>query len=189
MPISDKLYEQVALNDDDSHWELHCGRLIRKPAMTSAHNWVFREVGDLLREQLDRRAFVVAVDNAKLRVMGGTFFYPDVVVIPMEMVREKLREPRRFEVFEQPMPLVVEVWSPSTAEYDVDEKLPEYRRRGDLEIWRIHPYERTLTAWRRQPDGSYTETVYRSGSVSPTFLPNIVIDLGGLFALLPPAGA
>jgi len=24
-----------------------------------------------------------------------------------------------------------------------------------LEIWRIHPDERTLTSWQRQPDGSY----------------------------------
>ncbi len=32
---------------------------------------------------------------------------------------------------------------------DVESKLPDYRRRGDLEVWRIHPYERTLTAWRR----------------------------------------
>jgi Uma2 family endonuclease len=43
------------------------------------------------------------------------------------------------ELYVEPLPLVVEVWSPSTGQYDVDEKLPEYQRRGDLEIWRFHP--------------------------------------------------
>ena len=82
------------------------------------------------------------------------------------------------------MPLVVEVWSPSTGDYDVETKLQEYQRRGDLEIWRIHPYEQTLTAWRRQPDGSYTETLYRGGRVQPVALPNVTIDLDDLFALV-----
>jgi len=76
---------------------------------------------------------------------------------------------------------VVEVWSPSTGDYDVDAKLPEYHRRGDQEIWRIHPYERMLTAWRRQPDGSYTETVYTGGVVHPLAFPVVAIDLDTLF--------
>jgi Uma2 family endonuclease len=84
-------------------------------------------------------------------------------------------------VYTEPLPLVVEVWSPSTGRYDVDRNVPEYQRRGDLEIWRIHPLERTLTAWRRQPDGSYAETVYRSGTVEPVALSAVVIDLEALF--------
>ena len=87
------------------------------------------------------------------------------------------------EVYDQPLPLVVEVWSRSTGDYDVEEKLAVYQQRGDLEIWRIHPYERTLTAWRRQPDGSYDETIHREGVVSPTALPGVEIDLAALFDL------
>ena len=79
------------------------------------------------------------------------------------------------------MPLVVEVWSPSTGDYDVEEKLREYQRRGDLEIWRIHPYERTLTRWQRQPDGSYQESLIRTGSVHPAALPAVSIELDSLF--------
>ena len=70
------------------------------------------------------------------------------------------------EVYDQPLPLVVEVWSRSTGDYDVEEKLAVYQQRGDLEIWRIHPYERTLTAWRRLPDGSYEETIHQRGQSS-----------------------
>ena len=62
---------------------------------------------------------------------------------------------------------MVEIWSRTTGDYDYDitAKLPSYRERGDAEIWLIHPYERTLTAWRRQPDGSYAEETYRGGVV------------------------
>jgi Uma2 family endonuclease len=80
------------------------------------------------------------------------------------------------------LPLVVEVWSPSTGGYDIDAKIPEYRRRGDLEIWRLHPFEKTLTAWGRQPDGSYTKRVFQGGTVQPVGLPNVTIDLDALFA-------
>jgi Uma2 family endonuclease len=79
------------------------------------------------------------------------------------------------------MPLVVEVWSPSTGDTDVTDKLRECQERGDVEIWLLHPYERTLTAWRRQPDGSYTETHNTGGIVRPASLPGVAIDLDTLF--------
>lgn len=64
---------------------------------------------------------------------------------------------------------------------DVDSKLPEYQRRGDREIWRLHPFDRNLIAWRRQPDGSYSESHYTGGSVQPVALPGVTIDLDALF--------
>jgi Uma2 family endonuclease len=77
---------------------------------------------------------------------------------------------------------VVEIWSPSTGTYDIGEKLPDYQRRGDLEIWRIHPYERTVTAWRRQSDGTYAESVFRGRIARPVALPGVAVDLDALFA-------
>ena len=76
---------------------------------------------------------------------------------------------------------MAEVWSPSTGEYDVDEKFPEYQRRGDLEIWRVHPYDKTITAWRRRNDGSYSETLYTAGSVPVESLPGVSVVLESLF--------
>jgi Uma2 family endonuclease len=58
------------------------------------------------------------------------------------------------EVYGDPLPLAAEVWSRSTGDYDVNEKLAVYKQRGDLEIWLIHPYERTLTSWSRNPVGT-----------------------------------
>ncbi len=77
---------------------------------------------------------------------------------------------------------MAEVWSPSTGDYDVEDRLPEHQRRGDAEIWRLHPYERTVTIWRRLDDGSYSESVVVSGSVQPIALPGVTIDVDPLFA-------
>lgn len=52
---------------------------------------------------------------------------------------------------------------------------------GDLEIWRIHPLDRTLTAWRRQEDGTYREADHAGGTIQPMTLPGVTIDLDRLF--------
>jgi Uma2 family endonuclease len=63
-------------------------------------------------------------------------------------------------------------------------KLQGYRERGDEEIWCIQPYERTLAAWRKQPDGSYSQEEYHGGVVPVASLPGVTID----FAVLLVAG-
>jgi Uma2 family endonuclease len=105
---------------------------------------------------------------------------PDLMVVPTAY-SEEIRDRPVLAIFSDPLPLVVEVWSPSTGDYDVDAKVPVYQQRGDLEIWRIHPYERTVTSWQRQPDGSYQETIHRGGIVTPVALPGVAIDLETLF--------
>ena len=182
MPVSESTYERVALEDPEGQWELVRGRLRSKPGMTIEHGDVAVALDHLLQIQLDFQAYKVSVNAARLRISTGRNYIPDLCVIPRAIVRRKRQEmPLRLEVYEEPMPLVVEVWSPSTGEYDVETKLREYQWRGDLEIWRIHPYEQTLIAWRRQPDGSYTETLFAGGMVQPVALPNVTIELARLF--------
>jgi Uma2 family endonuclease len=105
---------------------------------------------------------------------------PDFLVVPTAYGRA-LRDQPTLAIFADPLPLVVEVRSPSTGGDDVDTKVPVYQQRGDRGIWRIHPFERTLTSWQRQRDGSYRETVRRAGSVTPVALPGVTIDLDDLF--------
>src|SRR6266487_4428970 len=164
MPISEATYERVALEDPEGHWELVCGRLRSKPAMTTEHNAVPRNLARLLVLSLVPQHYIVATDNARLRVSSGSYYVPDLCVLPRAFERRLREKPGTFEVYDEPMPLVVEVWSPSTGDYDVEEKLREYQRRGDLEVWLIHPYERTLTAWRRRSAGNYEQTLYRTGT-------------------------
>ena len=181
MPVSFADYQRLALEDGDNIWELVCGELVKRPPMTTEHEEIGATLARRLIVQLDERDHSVRANSGRLRIPSGNYRIPDVVVIPRRFV-ELLRErPGTFEVYSEPMPLVVEVWSRSTGRFDVEDKLREYRERGDLEIWRIHPYERTLIAWVRQPDGGYSETLYREGAVRPAFLPDVEISLADLF--------
>jgi Uma2 family endonuclease len=180
MPITAKTYERIVLEDTDRQWELHCGRLVEKPPMTWEHNFTTRTLADELNAQLDRRVYVAVYNIGRVRRARESYFIPDVYVIPRETQRRLFRR-GRIESYPTPLPLVVEIWSRSTGDYDNTVKLSEYRRRGDLEIWLIHPYERTLVAWRLQPDGSYTETLFTEGTVEPVALPGVSIELAKLF--------
>jgi len=182
MATAVRTYEEIALGDDERQWELHLGELREKPGMSVGHNYVVGELDGALRDGLDRTEFKVSVNACRLRAGDDIYYIPDLVVVPVAYV-EALRDRwDRLEVYAEPVPLVVEVWSPSTGTYDVDTKIPAYRVRGDAEIWRVHPFERTLTAWRRRSDGGYDVDVHRGGIVRPVALAGVAIDLDALFS-------
>jgi Uma2 family endonuclease len=184
MPLSDATYEQLALEDREGHWELHCGRLVEKPPVTARHADIIDRLYRRFAAQLPESEYSLRGESGRLRRGSGLYHEADFCVVPRAFVdRQKRERPHQLEVYDEPLPLVVEVWSPSTGDYDIDEKIPEYRRRGDLEIWRLHPFERTLTAWRRQPDGSYAESVHTGGIIHPAALPGVSIDLDAVFRL------
>jgi Uma2 family endonuclease len=176
-------YRTFALGDTAGQWELIRGQLREKPGMSVVHRVVIMRLLELLLLQLDRREYRLSTTHARLRRSADTYYVPDLAVIPAAFEEALLAQPGSLDAFAEPLPLVVEVWSPSTGRYDIIEKLPDYQDRGDHEIWYIHPYQRTLTAWRRLPDGTYDETVYRGGIVRPAALPNVSIDLDALLAL------
>jgi Uma2 family endonuclease len=186
MSVSAATYERLALEDPDHVWELDCGRLRQKPPMTYAHNDLMFELAHRLRLQLDPGQYRVRVNSARVVYGAARYYVPDVCVVPVTVTGPLRDQPDALERYAEPLPLVVEVWSPSTGGYDVDAKVPEYQRRGDGEIWRIHPRERTLTFWRRQTDGRYTEHLYQTGVVQPATLPDVSIDLDALFTGLEP---
>lgn len=180
--MSEEAYREFALGDPQSQWELVDGQVREIPGMSADHSDVAMNVVEQLLPQLDRREYVVRLGQARLRVSATTYYIPDVAVIPTALVRPLRGNPRALDAYADPVPLVVENWSPSTGAYDVGKKIPDYRRRGDHEIWFIHPCTRTLTAWRRQPDGMYTETIHREGTIAPASLPGVHLDLDPLVA-------
>jgi Uma2 family endonuclease len=180
--MTEEAYREFALGDTSGLWELVRGQLRERPAMTARHGDVMDSLLHQLYEQLDRQAYRLRVQHARLRHSSDTYYIPDVAVVPTLAVETLLDHPgETLDAYPEPLPLVVEIWSPSTGRYDIHEKLPDYKARGDPEIWYIHPYERTLTAWRRQPDGTYTESVYRGGVVVPPSLPGVAIEIELLF--------
>lgn len=180
--LSEAAYLELALAEHDRKWELRDGLLREKPGMTSRHNWLGEKLAFMLMSQLNWSEHQVRSDAGRVHRPGATFYIPDVFVAPTAYVRPFLDRHDVLEVFDQPLPLIVEVWSRSTGDYDLEEKLAVYKQRGDLEIWYIHPYERTLTTSRRLEDGTYEEALFRGGSVNPVALPGVSIDLEALFA-------
>jgi len=157
MPVSEKTYQLVALEDPSGGWELYCGELRRKPGMTMKHNDIQMHLGGILAALLDRRQYRLRIDNSRTSLAGGSYFVPDLFVVPTPLALAKRGQPDTLETYADPLPLVVEVWSRSTGEYDVDSKLPAYRARGDLEIWRCirtkrrsRPGAASLTATTRK---------------------------------------
>ena len=178
--ISEQEYRELALHESDRLWELWDGVPREKPLMSMKHEDVASYLGAALITLRDRRRYRVNINGGRARLSQRSYYIPDVVVIPAAYKTPFEDDPGAFNAFAEPLPLVVEVWSRSTGAYDFETKLQGYRERGDAEIWFIHPYERTLTAWRRQPDGSYAEETYRAGLVAVASLPGVVIDLDAL---------
>jgi Uma2 family endonuclease len=180
--MSEEAYQRLVFSEPDigKILELHDGRVVEKPGTTWEHGNINAGLGFLLQHQLDRAEFRV-FHGLRLRWPPATIYIPDVFVIPTAYGDEFRGRDDILAIFTHPAPLVVEVWN-TIGGYDVDAKIPIYQQRGDLEIWRIHPYERTTIVRRRQPDGSYEKMTYREGVISPMALPNVTIDLAALFA-------
>lgn len=183
MPVSEARFKRLSLGEPNQ-WELHDGYAYRKLPMTFAHDDVAWQLGLMLGTQLPRDEWVIRVDAGLVRRSASRYYTPDVIVIPRSEARRLFPDPHTWEVYPNPISLVVEVWSPSTGAIDQTEKLSEYQRRGDAEIWLLHPVEQSLTVWSHRPDGTYVESVHRGGIVHPTSLPGVSIDLDELFRLL-----
>jgi Uma2 family endonuclease len=172
---------RLAETNPEGHWELVEGVVREKPEMSFTHNEVMFELGFQLRSQLSPQDYVIRANIGRIRLTNDTYFIPDVFVA-FRREFDKSSAPESLEVYEAPLPLVVEVWSPSTGAYDIDAKIPLYQERKVAEIWRIHPYDRVLRHWRLQSDGTYEQTEVRGGVVELAALTNVRIDLGALFA-------
>jgi Uma2 family endonuclease len=181
MALSPEEYEEFILGEPDDVWELVRGRLRKKPLVSVGHADAVFELAFLLRSHLDRRVYRVSHNHARLKHGDCSYFVPDDVVLRVADLVGDPANPWTVDAHTAPALLVAEAWSPSTRRYDIDEKLLAYQERGDLENWRLHPFDRTLTVWRRQPDSSYAETVLHGGAITPAELPGVTIDLNALF--------
>lgn len=181
MAVTTKTYEQVALEEPTTGWELVDGDLRRKPPMTMEHYDLAFELAFAIRSQVRHTEYHVRCDQSRLRA-GTSYLIPDVFVVPTALVEQFRGRSDVLEAYAEPLPFVAEVWSPSTGDYDVTAKLAAYQERGDAEVWLLNPYELRLTTWVRQPDGSYTSSTYAGGRVALSAIPGVDIDLDQLFA-------
>jgi Uma2 family endonuclease len=181
MTISRATFEAVVLEESDRKWELHHGRLREKSLASFGHNASCRNLILQLWNQVDQDDHDVLSNAGYLHSLDGGCFLPDVAIVPVALMTRFRRNPTEMEIYTKPIPFVAEAWLPRSMSYDFDVKFPSYRLRGDAEIWRVHPFRRTLTIWRRQPDGNYEESHYEGGTVQLHALPWVTIDVDALF--------
>ncbi|GMV86803.1 MAG: hypothetical protein AMXMBFR80_26580 [Dehalococcoidia bacterium] len=180
MAVTTRTYEQLALEEPATGWELFAGELRRKPPMTMEHYDLAFELAYAIRSQVSHAEYHVRCDQSRLKT-GSSYLIPGVFVVPAPLVGQFRGRSDVLEAYADPLPFVAEVWSPSTGEYDVTAKLAAYQARGDAEVWLLNPYERTLATWVRQPDGSYAPSAHAGGRVALSAIPGVVIDLDRLF--------
>ena len=75
-------------------------------------------------------------------IVDANYYIPDLVVIPTGYDPPPADNRNRLTPTDEPMTLVVEIWSPSTGGYDLNTKVPAYQARA-MGIWRL-PRRTTL---------------------------------------------
>ncbi len=131
--------EYFALPESNLHIELFKGRVMMAPAPMPNHQEMGGEIFSAFREwslQQGGRAYFAPVD---IEVGPGMVYQPDVMYFAPGNV------PERGEGRTKRIPdIVVEVLSPGTRRYDLNEKLPNYGKAGVREFWAVDPSGRTV---------------------------------------------
>ena len=107
---------------------------------------------------------------------------PDVFVVEASEALQFRGLDATLEAYSAPVPFVAEVWSRSTGQYDLVEKLEANRLRGDREIWLLHPYEKWVRINQKTADGSYSQREVAHGLIALAGLPGVTIDVGSLLS-------
>jgi len=171
---------------DDERWELIDGVAYNMtPAPSRKHQEISWELSRQISAHLHGKkckAYTAPFD-VRLPALGATDETTSTVVQPDLVV---VCDPEKLDDrgCKGAPDLVIEILSPASLARDQREKLLLYEQAGVLEYWIVHPTDRTVSIFRRGPDGLYGKpSLYTSEERAPvSVLPELVIDLGAVFA-------
>jgi Uma2 family endonuclease len=104
-----KTFDVGLLEEFDGTWELHDGQLREKPPMSFGHNESASELAYQLIAQLPHQEYRVFENRGRVRAANGAIYVPDVAIVPVALMVPFREAPRRFEVYDDPLPFVAEV--------------------------------------------------------------------------------
>ena len=135
----------------DARHEFRDGQIINMPGGTFGHNLIVKNVQSGINGRLGGSGCVAISNDMRVQVTGsGRYYYPDVVVVCGSPV---FNPPDRQTTLVNPR-VIVEVLSPSTADFDRGEKFNDYIGIETLQDYVLIAQDRPrVQTFYRQPDG------------------------------------
>jgi Uma2 family endonuclease len=132
--------------------ELYAGELFAMSGASRGHNLIVTNLVRVLGTQLLGRECELYANDMRVRIpQTSSYTYPDLVVV----CGEPRFEDGELDTLVDPT-LIVEVLSPSTADYDRSGKFEHYRTLPSLLEYLVLAQDRAhAELWVRQPDGRW----------------------------------
>ncbi len=161
---------------DRSKLELIKGVLYMTPPPGELHNEAFADLNIQLQRAIDRHGYrgKIYAPRAAIWVDDDTYLEPDLMYISDELKAEM--KPRHWTRAN----IVVEIISPSNANYDRKTKSDTYRAMGVREMWLVDAETKEVEVRSFEASGS---AVYENGdTLRSEVLPKIEIPVNALFS-------
>lgn len=128
------------------------GEMFAMAGASRRHNLIVLNIGAELRTQLQQRPCEVYSSDMRVKISRtGLYTYPDVVVV----CDEPRFEDADVDTLLNPL-LLVEVLSPTTADYDRGEKFEHYRTLASLQTYLLVAQDRChVVHYTRQQDNTW----------------------------------
>ena len=139
--------EFAQIPDDDCHYELVGGRVVRMSPPGSRHGVLTTRIGALLHQHADshRLGVVLAPAGFKIATDPDTVREPDIAFIRAERI-PSTGIPDGF--WPGPPDLAIEIGSPGDRLTSVRAKVADYLARGVRLVWVVDPKVKTVTVHR-----------------------------------------
>lgn len=164
--------EYFALEDrSEVRHEYFEGEVFAMTGASKAHNLLAQSMALGLRASLRGRGCQVFIENVRLSVKETNYYtYPDVVVSCDAADR---RDPY---LLRQPV-LIVEILSPSTADYDRTTKFENYQKMPSLRHYLLISQAAWIVEWFRRDDAGQWIYTLLTGSESTLEIPDLELVL------------
>lgn len=165
---------------DDADYEIIEGVLYVAPRARPLHQMVSNRLATRLTVHVEHFGLGFVVPDADLIIDAeGTYISPDI----MYFSAERFVGMNRREMIRSVPDLVVEVISPTSADYDRITKRRLYAHLGVPHYWIVDPDRQEMTELVLEGGGTYRErTVTSPESLRPELFPDFAIDVAALFA-------
>jgi Uma2 family endonuclease len=178
-------YEDSLTMPENRFEEIVHGESRTMPPPNKKHARLIDELSDILRTQLNRREHHVTSAGAGLGIerVPLTYRIPDLMVFRTEALRCDRAETAGNDPYIWTVPeLLVECLSPSNRKGSIKELLADYARIAVPEVWLFDPALRQLTCYHYESGALHEWQTTDSGVVTPLLLPEVNVDLAGLWA-------